>query len=168
MQFLALVNSKLNKTLKLSKMSERKEITGEIEKFDQVEVLEEEYIVEKILDKKKVGSVWKYRVKWEGFPEEECTWEPKENLRNVKYLLDEFQTKQENKDKPKTEKSSLLKTKTKRNNANLENDAKEDEISNSVTSSDMKGKKEISNSQKILIGNSSSSFFQFKSKFLNL
>ncbi len=130
-------------------MSDKKK-TEEIENFDNVEVLDEEYIVEKILEKKKLGSIWKYKVKWEGYSEEECTWEPKENLKNVKYLIEEFEAKHGNKDKIGIENSSLLKNKTKRNNGNLgyHND-KQDEKSKSVASSDKKAEKEISKLTKI-------------------
>lgn len=35
---------------------------------------------ESIIDKKKFGDVWKYKVKWKGLGENECTWEPLQNL----------------------------------------------------------------------------------------
>jgi hypothetical protein len=121
-------------------MSEKKGLATDIEKFDKVEVLEEEYIVEKILDKKKVGPVWKYKVKWEGYPEEDCTWEPKENLRNVKYLIEEFESKLlRGQEKNTTEKYNLLKNKVKRNNSsNKENNIRDDEKSVSVKSGENK------------------------------
>jgi len=139
-------------------MSEKKESGTDIEKFDKVEVLDEEYIVEKIIDKKKVGSIWKYKVKWEGYTEEDCTWEPKENLKNVKYLIDEYEAKHGEKEKSKSEKSIFLKNKTKRNNPNSNNSFKDDEKSNSVTSGENKGNNGMTNSQKNLIGKN---FFYF-------
>ena len=48
------------------------------------------YIVEKIISRKKFGSQYKYYVKWEGFPDEQNTWEPLENLENVSYMVKEF------------------------------------------------------------------------------
>ena len=55
------------------------------------EVSEDYYIVEKIIEKKKVNKRkkehWLYLVKWVDFPETENTWEPKENLENVKDML---------------------------------------------------------------------------------
>ena len=43
--------------------------------YEKEEVLEDEYIVEKILDKKKINGIYKYKVKWEGYPlESDCTW----------------------------------------------------------------------------------------------
>ncbi len=36
---------------------------------------DEFYVVEKILERKKVGHTIKYKVKWEGYPlESDCTW----------------------------------------------------------------------------------------------
>ncbi len=123
-------------------MSDEKQQIEDIKKFEQVEVLEEEYNVEKILDKKKFGLVWKYKVKWEGYEkEEDLTWEPKENLRNVKFLIHEFEARRGNKEKASGEKFNLLKNKTKRSNGGLDNDEKENDISNSVTSSEKKGDK---------------------------
>lgn len=133
-------------------MSDRKQQTEDIEKFDQVEILDGEYNVEKILDKKKFGLVWKYKVKWEGYEnEEDITWEPKENLRNVKYLIEEFEAQQGNKEKEKVEKSNLLRNKTKRNNGNLDNNENENDNSNSVTSSGKKGDKNKSEIERNLI-----------------
>ena len=54
---------------------------------------EEFYVVEQILDKKIIGKVLKYKVKWEGFPLQEATWEPLENLGNVDDLLMIFEEK---------------------------------------------------------------------------
>ena len=52
---------------------------------------EDYYTVEKILEKKKVGKKTLYRVKWEGYSENECTWEPMANLKNVKDIVREFE-----------------------------------------------------------------------------
>ena len=107
-------------------MSEIKNNIKDLEKFDTVEVLEEEYIVEKILDKKKTNGIMKYKVKWEGYSENECTWEPRENLSNVKYLIEEYENSIKPKEKikekiikikPEKEKK-LLNNKTNRNNNN--------------------------------------------------
>src|SRR6202045_1739673 len=49
-----------------------------------------EYEVEVILDVKKVGRGVKYLVKWLGYPVEENTWEPQQNLTNVALLLQDF------------------------------------------------------------------------------
>ena len=31
-----------------------------------------------------------YKVKWKGYPDSEATWEPLENLIQVKYMIDSF------------------------------------------------------------------------------
>lgn len=51
------------------------------------------YTVEKILDKRKIKGEWKYKVKWEGWSEKDCTWEPLENLNNVIYLVNDYEKK---------------------------------------------------------------------------
>ncbi|KRX03005.1 Chromo domain protein [Pseudocohnilembus persalinus] len=38
------------------------------------------YEIEKILEKKLINHEYKYKVKWKGYSESECTWEPRENL----------------------------------------------------------------------------------------
>ena len=60
------------------------------------------YTVEKILDKKKEGDTCKYLVKWYGYPKSQATWEPLENLDNVKETVEEFdKTWEEDKEKQK-------------------------------------------------------------------
>ena len=113
-------------------MSDKKKNENiDINKFEDYEVLDQEYIVEKILEKKKMNGIWKYKVKWENYSEEECTWEPKDNLKNVKYLIQEFEDSL--KDNTKSNSVSLLKKKTNRNPT-----SKDDEKSNSVTSFEKK------------------------------
>jgi hypothetical protein len=58
--------------------------------------MDNEYVVEKIIGKKtdKDGTLL-YKVKWENYSNEESTWEPKENLKNVKYMIKEYEEKQE-------------------------------------------------------------------------
>ena len=68
-------------------------MSKEISEFDRCDTLEETYIVEKILQKKKFKGVYKYLIKWEGYPDEQNTWEPIENLIGVKDLLDEFESR---------------------------------------------------------------------------
>ena len=54
---------------------------------------EEEYVVEQILDSKKVGRHLEYYVKWKGYGAEENTWEPKEHLSNTPDKVEEFHHK---------------------------------------------------------------------------
>ena len=57
-----------------------------------VEVEEvEEWEVEKILNKKKMRGVVKYLIWWKGFTVEGDTWERRENLKNTKELIEEFE-----------------------------------------------------------------------------
>ena len=51
----------------------------------------EEWEVEKILNKKRMRGVVKYLIWWKGFTVEGDTWERKENLKNTKELIEEFE-----------------------------------------------------------------------------
>ena len=51
----------------------------------------EEWEVEKILNKKKMRGVEKYLIRWKGFTAEGNTWERRENLKNAKELIEEFE-----------------------------------------------------------------------------
>lgn len=61
----------------------------------------ETFIVEKILDKKKVNGQLFYFVKWEGYSEQDNTWEPAQNLLGCNSLIDEFEEHQMLEAKPK-------------------------------------------------------------------
>jgi hypothetical protein len=50
------------------------------------------YFVEKIL-KKQTHPKLRYLVKWEGYDESESTWEPLENLMNIKPIVEAFEEK---------------------------------------------------------------------------
>ena len=49
------------------------------------------YQVEKVIGKRIKGGKPLYKVKWEGYPLSQCTWEPLENLQNVLDLVDEYE-----------------------------------------------------------------------------
>jgi len=51
---------------------------------------EEEWEVERILNKRKVRGKDKYLVRWKGFMAESDTWEGRENLENAKETIEEF------------------------------------------------------------------------------
>ena len=57
----------------------------------------DEYVVEKIIGKRKDKGVVLYRVKWKDYDEKESTWEPIENLQNVKKEIRNFELKEERK-----------------------------------------------------------------------
>ena len=52
---------------------------------------QEEYEVEKILDKKTSGKKTWYLVKWKGYPDSDRTWESKTNLRKAKESIEDFE-----------------------------------------------------------------------------
>ena len=62
----------------------------EEEKLVEVEGVKE-WEVEKILNKKKMRGVVKYLIQWKGFTVKGDTWERKENLKNAKELIEEFE-----------------------------------------------------------------------------
>lgn len=49
------------------------------------------YVVEKILEKKRVAGELLYLIKWVGWPKSQATWEPVRNLKNVQWMIDEFE-----------------------------------------------------------------------------
>ena len=51
---------------------------------------EEEYKVEKILNKRKFRGKDRYLVQWKGYTAEEDTWELRENLGNARDLVERF------------------------------------------------------------------------------
>jgi len=52
---------------------------------------EEEWEVERILNKRRVRGKDKYLVRWKGFTAESDTWEGRENLKNAKEAIEEFE-----------------------------------------------------------------------------
>ena len=52
---------------------------------------EEEFEVEKILNKRMIRGKKKFLVRWKGYMVEEDTWENRENLENAKELVEEFE-----------------------------------------------------------------------------
>jgi len=56
---------------------------------------EEEFKVEKILNKRTVKGKEKFLVRWKGYTVEEDTWENRENLENAKELVEEFEREYE-------------------------------------------------------------------------
>ena len=56
---------------------------------------EQEYEVEEVLEKKRYGRHWRYRIKWKGYPVDESTWEPIKNLENCAEKLREFEKRRQ-------------------------------------------------------------------------
>ena len=50
----------------------------------------EYYNIEKILDRIKIGGKFEYKIKWEGYPMSQSTWEPMKNLETAKDLVEEY------------------------------------------------------------------------------
>ena len=57
---------------------------------------DEEYKVERILDKKTISETVHYLVKWKRYNTSESTWEPKQNLRNCVRMLQHFEGEMKN------------------------------------------------------------------------
>ena len=52
---------------------------------------EQLYNIEKILERRRANGRIEYKIKWEGYPMSQCTWEPLKNLETAKDLVDEFE-----------------------------------------------------------------------------
>ena len=68
-------------------MKEQKKEEGKLVEVEGVE----EWEVEKILNKKKIRGVNKYLIRWKRFTAEGDTWKRRENLKNAKKLIEEFE-----------------------------------------------------------------------------
>ena len=147
---------------------------------------DELYNVEKILDKKKVGGKVLYKVKWEGYDINQCTWEPLKNLFNVQKFINEFErkNKQNNKKilnkKHKRNKSIVNKKKIDENNKDKNKKSSsyskknDDEIvsnfyhSNSIKKNQIvKREKSGNKSNTIKSKNSGSNLFKIKKNFID-
>uniref|UniRef100_A0A5S6QC01 Chromo domain-containing protein n=1 Tax=Trichuris muris TaxID=70415 RepID=A0A5S6QC01_TRIMR len=66
--------------------------TGPAQELKKSPPLECEYVVERIVDKRLVDGKTQYLLKWQGYTDEDNTWEPEENL-DCKDLITDFETK---------------------------------------------------------------------------
>jgi len=63
---------------------------------------EEEWEVEKIMNKRQVRGRDKYLVRWKGCMAEEDTWESRKNLKNASNLVEEFEKEYEREEEEET------------------------------------------------------------------
>ena len=98
------------------------------------------YLVEKILNRRKIKGKYEYKIKWEGYPMSACTWESMPNLETAKNLVAEYDSTHpiENQHKPskascKQKKSTFINKKRKEENdeKNKQN-CQKDEIINEL------------------------------------
>jgi hypothetical protein len=89
-------------------------IIADIEEYEEAVTLEDSYNVERIVDRKRFKGKLKYLVKWENYPEDQNTWEPIENLENIRAMVLQYDLDCEKKQKEKTNKKneSLLSSDT--------------------------------------------------------
>ena len=92
------------------------------------------YIIEKILDRRKKNGKFEYKIKWEGYPMNESTWEPMENLETVKELVEEYNNTHPITDKKKSSKvshkknpGSFIHKKRKKKNDDINGQIKQNE-----------------------------------------
>ena len=48
------------------------------------------YLVERILNRRKINGTYEYKIKWVGYPMSESTWEPLKNLETAKEIVAEY------------------------------------------------------------------------------
>jgi len=78
---------------------------------DQSSGEEQDYIVEKILDKRIKSNKVQYFLKWKGYPDTDNTWEPVDHLEDCKDLIREFEDKLKKKqEEQQVEKRAEMKT----------------------------------------------------------
>ena len=67
------------------------------------------YNIEKILDRRKVNGKFEYKIKWEGYPMNQSTWEPMKNLETAKELVEEYNRSHSFSNQPKSTKTKSAK-----------------------------------------------------------
>lgn len=117
------------------------------------------YQVEKIVGKRWKGGRVQYKVKWEGYPYSQCTWEPLEHLQTVFELIDQYnESQQTTSKKSKKEKDEEHLRKKRKKSSSVSQEEKSEESSNSrkikSISSEKKDSKDNNNKEQNGIANS--------------
>ena len=71
-----------------------------------------EYEVEKIKDKRIINGKIEYLIKWMNYTDEESTWEPIENMKNSKLLIEEYENQHLNEENESNQNNKLGKKKS--------------------------------------------------------
>ena len=117
------------------------------------------YQVEKIVGKRWKGGRVQYKVKWEGYPYSQCTWEPLEHLQTVFELIDQYNESQQTtskKSKKEKDEEHLRKKRKKSSSVSQEENSEESSNSRKIksNSSEKKDSKDNSNKEQNGIANS--------------
>ena len=101
---------------------------------------EELYNIERIIDRRYINGKFEYKIKWEGYPMSQCTWEPLKNLEMAIELVEEY-----NNDHPiknDTNKNSLNEITPKPKKKNLNNSFINKKTRKSLSKESTKNKKQ--------------------------
>ena len=98
------------------------------------------YTIEKILDRRKIRDKYQYKIKWEGYPMTQCTWEPIENLKNALYLVEEFNKNHPMKNNKSKNNKDLKVLNKKRNNEQKEENINAPKEENNIQNNNIQEK----------------------------
>ena len=98
------------------------------------------YAIEKILDRRKIRDKYQYKIKWEGYPMTQCTWEPIENLKNALYLVEEVNKNHPMKNNKSKNNKNLKILNKKRNNEQKEENINAPKEENNIQNNNIQEK----------------------------